>query len=228
MDILFNIAAMFAVMAGTLAMVAGAYYLFDQHGFPRLDFSEELRKGNTAIAIFLAAIVLGMFLLASRATASPLDRYDASFQTHARMQFGYLYPWQTFKAQGMTESNLDPGVCSQVGACGLMQFMPGTAVAMGLQDRFDARESIRAGIAYDRQLWRQWSAPRPSADRLAFALASYNAGLGNVLDFQAAAARIHGAAAANLWAAVAPFAWREPREYIERIERWRERFTRRL
>ena len=106
-----------------------------------------------------------------------------------------------------------------------MQFMPGTAIGMGLTNRFDAKESIRLGIKYDRKLWRQWSAPRPAWDRLQFAFASYNAGLGYVLEFQRKAAAA-GVANPNLWGDVAPFAWGEPREYIERIGRWCARFNR--
>jgi membrane-bound lytic murein transglycosylase F len=225
MDTLFNIVTLFGVALLGLVLVLVALRLLDRLLFPDLSFESALGSNNVAVGIFLAAVVFGIFFLVSRATAAELDRYDEHFRKWGRYEFGYSYDWRHFKGQGMTESNLDPTVCSQVGACGVMQFMPGTAVAMGLQDRFDAKESIRRGIGYDRQLWRQWQAERPPLDRLQFAFASYNAGLGNVLKFQRAAI-VADVENPNLWEQVAPFAWREPREYIERIERWRGRFAR--
>ena len=213
---------MFVVALVSLGLCVAAIRMLDRWIFPKVSFESSLNEGNLAVAVFLAALVLGIFLLMGRATAAPADRYDADFRKWARYHFGYTYPWQAFKAQGMTESNLDPKVCSQVGACGLMQFMPGTAAAMGLQDRFNARASIRRGIAYDRRLWRQFTEPRPAFDRLAFAFMAYNAGLGNVLKFQRRAQR--NGADHRLFRAIRPYVWDEPGRYVERIERWCRRF----
>lgn len=214
-----NIAVMFAVLAGALGVVFVALRALDALVFPRLDFEEALRRENLPVGIVIAAVILGVFLLAGRAIGAPADRYDASFRKAARLHFGYRYDWRYFKAQGMTESGLRPEVCSHAGACGLMQFMPGTALAMGLSNRFNAKQSIRKGVAYDKQLWRQWSAPRPSRERLNLAFASYNAGLGHVLKAQ------RRAGGGNRYAEIAPHLWREPREYVERIQRWQTRFA---
>ena len=65
--------------------------------------------------------------------------------------------------------------------------------------------------------------PRPPDDRLAFAFMSYNAGLGNVVDVFQVKARQAGADP-NRFATIAPFAWPEPRQYVERIARWAARF----
>jgi hypothetical protein len=220
-----NVALMFAVLCIASALVIGLILLIDRKVLKKLDIQTELKNGNVAVAIFAAALAFGMFFLAGSVMGAPAsDRYDDAFQQHARLEFGYLHPWQVFKAQGMTESGLNPALCSHVGACGVMQFMPGTAIGMGLQDRFDAKESIRLGIKYDRAMWKQFTAPRPPDARLDFAFASYNAGLGNVLKFQRAAERADFGDAA-LWETVAPFAWKEPREYVERIHRWEQRFT---
>lgn len=43
------------------------------------------------------------------------------------------------------ESGFDPLAESPVGACGLLQLMPGRARAMGVDDPFDAEESLDAG-----------------------------------------------------------------------------------
>ena len=222
METLTTLVTLFAVALAALALCILALRAVDRLVFPDLSFARALADNNVAVGIFLAALVFGIFFLVSNATGSELDRYDRQFRKWARYEFGFSYPWQVFKAQGMAESGLDPTLCSRAGACGLMQFMPGTALAMGLQDRFEARESIRLGIRYDRRLWRSFTAPRPHWDRLAFALMAYNAGLGNVLRFQAAA--LSGGADPNRFRTIRPFVWREPRTYIERILRWCKRF----
>lgn len=89
------------------------------------------------------------------------------------------------------ESRLDPDAVSPVGAAGLAQFMPATWAMMVKEMRLDlkasphtARLAIPAGAAYMAKLRRQWSSPRPQADRHKLAQASYNAGLGNLLTAQ--------------------------------------------
>ena len=72
---------------------------------------------------------------------------------------------------------------------GLCQFMPGTWSDMQrrypeLTDPWLPIQSIRAAAIYMRDLNRQWSSPRPQADRYMLALASYNAGLGHILNAQ--------------------------------------------
>lgn len=222
METALTILTLFLVTVAALALVLGAVRMLDKVIFPNLSFEDALGENNIAVAVFLAALVLGIFYLASNTLAADVNRYDRDFRKWGRYQFGYAVDWRYFKAQGMTESGLDPSVCSHVNACGVMQFMPGTALAMGLTDRFDARASIRLGIKYDRRMWDQFTAPRPKLDRLAFAFMSYNAGLGNVLKFQRAA--VAAGVNPNLFETLKPFAWREPREYVERIRRWRQRF----
>ena len=82
-------------------------------------------------------------------------------------------PPDLFWAQLMQESGYDPQVCSPVGACGIGQFMPATAKAMGLHDRYDPWESIHKAAKYlllQHKRTGSWE----------LALASYNAGYGAV------------------------------------------------
>lgn len=94
-----------------------------------------------------------------------------------------------YKAQLIQESALKTHAVSPVGAMGLAQLMPGTAKDLSRQlgytiDPFNARHSIEAGAKYMGQLRRQWRVKRPEVDRHNLALASYNAGLGNILKAQ--------------------------------------------
>lgn len=233
MDALRNIVVMFVVAIVAVALVTFAVKWFlkkiDDWSFPEFDFGPELKAGNQAVGVFLglvvAAFILGLFLLAGKAVGANLDRYDDQFRSAGRIEFGYGTPWTWFKAQGMTESGLDPAKCSQVGACGVMQFMPGTAVAMGVQDRFEAKESIRAGVAYDRKLWGQFSAPRPPVDRLALTFSAYNWGIGYVLHRAQPCARNRFGGDAT-WAQVGPCLPPETQAYFPRIQRWQAKFAR--
>ncbi len=168
--------------------------------------------------------LLMLFCAVSNAHAANPQRYDSQFRKAVKLRFGYAVDWRYFKAQAMTESNLNPAVCSPVGACGLMQFMPGTWPAYGgMASRFDAKASIYAGAHYMRRLWRIYNATgRPQGDRLALAFMAYNAGAGSVIKFRKRA-RAHTGKAFT-WGQVCLYAWDEPRHYVERIERWRGRF----
>ena len=98
-------------------------------------------------------------------------------------------PWYWAKAQLLAESALDPNAVSPVGAKGLGQFMPLTWKDMQRELGFNGSEytptlSIQAHAYYMKKLRAQFKAPRPEKDRHSLALASYNAGLGNVLKAQ--------------------------------------------
>lgn len=77
------------------------------------------------------------------------------------------------KAVMRAESCFDRRAVSRAGAKGLMQLMPMTAKSLGVDDRFNAKLNIEAGIRYLSQMKKQFK-----TDDLA--LAAYNAGPHNV------------------------------------------------
>jgi hypothetical protein len=68
------------------------------------------------------------------------------------------------------ESNGNVRAVSRAGARGLMQLMPGTAADMGVADSFQPEQNVRGGTAYLDALLTRYH------DKLALALAAYNAG----------------------------------------------------
>ena len=99
--------------------------------------------------------------------------------------------WRLLKAQYYQESRLDPKAVSPVGARGIAQVMPGTwkeiskAMKWGGISPHDANYAVQAGAFYMHRMRKGWSSKRAEKDRHDLALASYNAGFGNILKAQA-------------------------------------------
>jgi hypothetical protein len=74
----------------------------------------------------------------------------------------------------MAESGYNARAVSKQGAMGLMQLMPNTARALGVEDSFDPVHNINGGVRYLKQLLRQFN------HDIKLALAAYNAGSSRV------------------------------------------------
>lgn len=116
-------------------------------------------------------------------------RYAGAIKASAETYLPGL-PWKLWAGQVWQESRFDPNARSPAGAVGLAQFMPGTwnevtkAMGLGLADRTTAELSVQAGAFYMARQRAVWKAERPEADRHNLAMASYNAGAGNIIKAQ--------------------------------------------
>jgi len=82
------------------------------------------------------------------------------------------------KAIIMAESGYNPNAISKKGAKGLMQLMPSTAQALGVEDAFNPEQNIRGGVRYFKQLVNRFDGD------VKLALAAYNAGSKTVNYYQ--------------------------------------------
>lgn len=86
---------------------------------------------------------------------------------------------QLIRAVMQAESAFNAMAVSPVGALGLMQLMPDVAEELGVTDPMDPRQNIMAGSKYLKQLLDS------HGGNVRLALASYNAGPGNVAKYRA-------------------------------------------
>ncbi len=93
------------------------------------------------------------------------------------------WDWKLIAALIYQESRFLPEIKSWAGAQGLMQLMPETAKTFGVHNITSPQENIRGGIKFlkwlDKRMALRVDDPE---ERLKFVLASYNVGIGHVLD----------------------------------------------
>lgn len=118
-------------------------------------------------------------------------QYDAEFQRCTKNRLPHGFDWLRNKSQGAAESGLNTLAVSDLGAVGVMQWMPSDwpewrdKCGYGPEvTPYMASANIDCACAYMNYLMGEWRAPRTDFDRWRLALASYNAGLGDVLDAQ--------------------------------------------
>lgn len=98
------------------------------------------------------------------------------------------------------ESGYNPRATSKKGARGLMQLMPSTAKALGVEDIYDPQENIDGGVRYFRTLLDRFDGD------VQLALAAYNAGSRHVHNYEG----------------VPPF--KATRHYIKKVLRFHKKF----
>lgn len=107
-----------------------------------------------------------------------LPKYRDAFEKYALIND---FDWRLLAAVGYQESHWNPNAVSPTGVRGLMMLTNATARFVKV-NRLDAIQSIKGGAKYLRYVKEQLPATIEEPDRTWFALASYNVGLGHILD----------------------------------------------
>lgn len=112
--------------------------------------------------------------------------------------------WQLLAAVSYQESHWKADARSHTGVRGLMMLTKITAKAMGVTDRKDPQQSIYGGAKYLRLLLDRLPQRIEGDERLYFALAAYNQGLGHLEDARVLTERMGGN----------PSKWEDVRKYM--------------
>ncbi|GGI67922.1 membrane-bound lytic murein transglycosylase F [Shewanella gelidii] len=138
-----------------------------------------------------------------RAIDSKLPKYKHLFQTYA----GEL-DWRKLAATSYQESHWNPKARSPTGVRGMMMLTLPTAKQVGIKNRLDAEQSIEGGARYLKKLLRRLPDSIPENQRIWFALASYNIGMGHVEDARKLAENM----------GLNPSAWRDVKQVLPLLQ----------
>ncbi|MDQ7045894.1 MAG: membrane-bound lytic murein transglycosylase MltF [Sulfurimonas sp.] len=130
-----------------------------------------------------------------------LPKYKHHFKKAGKK---YNIPWMFLAAQSYQESHWNPQATSYTGVRGMMMLTNNTAKLLGVKNRIDVRQSIFGGAKYLRVIEKKLAPEIKGNNRWAFALASYNVGLGHIYDAQTLARKLNKN----------PYAWRDIKEVL--------------
>lgn len=108
-----------------------------------------------------------------------LPRYKDLFQQAAEQ---FYLDWHLLAAIAYQESHWNPEAVSSTGVKGLMMLTRATAKDMAVTDREDPEQSIFAGAGYLASIYKRLPEGIQPPDRIWFALAAYNIGMGHLED----------------------------------------------
>ncbi len=118
---------------------------------------------------------------------SRLSKYKKYFKK-ADASFGI--PWTLLASVSYQESHWNPRAKSFTGVRGLMMLTRTTAKILGVKNRLDPRQSIRGGAKHLNQMMKLVPKSVQGENRLKFALAAYNVGMGHIKDARKLAKRM--------------------------------------
>lgn len=132
-----------------------------------------------------------------------LPTYQDTFQKNA----GDL-DWRKLAATAYQESHWKPNARSPTGVRGLMMLTLATAKQLGIKNRLDPTQSIEGGARYLKEILDRLPDSIPENQRMWFALASYNIGIGHLEDARKLAQSM----------GLDPSAWRDVKQVLPLLQ----------
>ncbi|MCL1125064.1 membrane-bound lytic murein transglycosylase MltF [Shewanella surugensis] len=132
-----------------------------------------------------------------------LPQYQDTFQDNA----GDL-DWRKLAATAYQESHWKPNARSPTGVRGLMMLTLATAKQLGIKNRLDPTQSIEGGSKYLKEILDRLPDSIPDSQRMWFALASYNIGIGHLEDARKLAQSM----------GLDPSAWRDVKQVLPLLQ----------
>ncbi|TEW52068.1 membrane-bound lytic murein transglycosylase MltF [Psychromonas algicola] len=114
-----------------------------------------------------------------------VNRIKTKLPTYEKLFRKYETPevsWQLLAALSYQESHWNRKARSPTGVRGLMMLTLDTAKFVGIKNRLNAEQSIKGGAKYLTQMIKRLPESIPQDEKVWFALAAYNIGLGHLLD----------------------------------------------
>ena len=110
---------------------------------------------------------------------SRLPKYQKYFEDAGK---NYDIPWTLLASISYQESHWNPKAKSFTGVRGMMMLTRATAKMLGIKNRLDPKQSIIGGARHIKQMLKIVPKDVVGENRIKFALAAYNIGLGHILD----------------------------------------------
>lgn len=110
-----------------------------------------------------------------------LPKYQKMIKTESEK---YGFDWRLIAAMVYQESHFNSGAQSRTGVRGLMQVTQDTARLMGIKNRLDPKQSVKAGVKFFNLMYKRFDDIQDPRQKKRFALAAYNVGYGHVRDAQ--------------------------------------------
>jgi len=112
---------------------------------------------------------------------SRLPKYKKYFK---ETSIKYSIPWTLLASISYQESHWNPNAKSFTGVRGLMMLTRNTAKLLGVKNRLDPKQSIVGGARHIKQMIKFVPENVDDENKMKFALAAYNIGLGHIHDAQ--------------------------------------------
>ena len=116
-----------------------------------------------------------------------LPKYQKYFENAAGK---FEIPWTLLASVSYQESHWNPKAKSFTGVRGLMMLTKHTAKILGVKNRLDPKQSIKGGTRHLKQMIKFVPKEVKGENRLKFALAAYNIGMGHIKDAQKLAKKL--------------------------------------